>query len=115
MARIALNDLQVEILTWIRDGTPDGVYEDYRPRIVARALHNRGLVDVSGHGKNWRATLKTGGAYYLEHNDYPPSDDDPGTRRRPTQHRQSGNRLPHRRQTWSRGRASRHGWDRRTR
>lgn len=77
MARIPLNDLQLEILTWIRDGTPDGVYEDYRPRIVARALHNRGLVDVSGYGKNWRATLTTGGAHYLEHGDYPPSDDDP--------------------------------------
>lgn len=77
MARIPLNDLQLEILTWIRDGTPDGVYEDYRPRIVARALHNRGLVDVSGHGKNWRATLTTDGAHYLEHSDYPPTDDDP--------------------------------------
>lgn len=88
MARIPLNDLQLEILTWIRDGTPDGVYEDYRPRIVARALHNRGLVDVSGHGKNWRATLTTGGAYHLEHGDYPPSDDDPAAtsapRPRPT-------------------------------
>lgn len=78
MARIPLNDLQLEILTWIRDGTPDGVYEDYRPRIVARALHNRGLADVSGHGKNWQATLTADGAHYLEHDDYPPSDDDQG-------------------------------------
>lgn len=77
MARIPLNDLQLEILTWIRDGMPDGVYEDYRPRIVARALHNRGLVDVSGHGASWQATLTTDGAYYLEHGDYPPIDDDP--------------------------------------
>ncbi len=78
MARIPLNDLQLEILTWIRDGTPDGVYDDYRPRIVARALHNRGLVDVSGHGKNWQATLTTNGAHYIEHGDYPPSDDNAG-------------------------------------
>lgn len=77
MARIPLNDLQLEILTWIRDGTPDGVYEDYRPRIVARALHNRGLADVSGHGASWQATLTTDGAHYLEHGDYPPSDERP--------------------------------------
>lgn len=88
MARIPLNDLQLEILTWIRDGTPNGVYEDYRPRIVARALQNRGLAEVSGHGKNWQATLTTDGAHYLEHGDYPPSDDNAGVtsppRPRPT-------------------------------
>lgn len=39
MALIPLNDPQLEILTWIRDGTPGGVNEDYRPRIVARGLH----------------------------------------------------------------------------
>lgn len=75
MARIPLNDLQLEILTWVRDGTPDGVYEDYRPRIVARALHNRGLVLVAGTGTTWQAAITEDGHHYLEHGDYPP---DPG-------------------------------------
>lgn len=75
MARIPLNDLQLEILAWVRDGTPDGVYEDYRPRITARTLHNRGLVEVSGHGQNWQATMTTDGAYYLEHGTYPADPD----------------------------------------
>jgi len=42
MARVPLNALQLEALTWVRDGAPNGVYEDYRPRIVARALHRHG-------------------------------------------------------------------------
>lgn len=75
MARVPLNDLQLEILTWVRDGTPDGVYEDYGPRITARTLHNRGLVEVSGHGQNWQATLTTDGAYHLEHRGYPVDSD----------------------------------------
>jgi hypothetical protein len=75
MARTPLNDLQLEILTWVRNGTPDGVYEDYRPRIVARALDHRGLVEVSGHGQSWQATLTADGAHYLEHGDYPPNPD----------------------------------------
>lgn len=85
MARIPLNDLQLEILTWIRDGTPDGVYEDYRPRIVARALHNRGLVVVSGSGTTWQATLTEGGTHYLEHGDYPPVPDAPEAKERRAQ------------------------------
>ncbi len=75
MARPGLNDLQLEVLTWVRDGTPDGVYDDYRPRIVARALHNRGLVDISGRGSSWTATVTTDGAYYLEHGEYPAAEE----------------------------------------
>lgn len=61
---------QIEVLSWIRDGCTDGVYEDWAHRIVARALHNRGLVVISGRGTHWHATLTKDGAYYLEHTAY---------------------------------------------
>ncbi|UTX52089.1 hypothetical protein [Leucobacter aridicollis] len=75
MPRLPLNTAQLEVLTWVRDGAPDGVYEGYEHRIVARALHNRGLVEVKGHGKQWQASITEDGAYYADHGDYPPQED----------------------------------------
>ena len=75
MPRLPLNAAQLEVLTWVRDGAPDGVYDGYDHRIVARALHNRGLVEVKGHGKQWRASITEDGAYYADHGDYPPQED----------------------------------------
>lgn len=65
-----LNAAQLEVLAWIRDGCPDGVYEDWSHRITARALHNRGLAEVQGHGASWSASLTDDGAHYLEHGEY---------------------------------------------
>ena len=54
----SLNAAQVQVLAWIRDGCPDGVYPDgYSHRLSARALASRGLVKISGHGDLWRAEL----------------------------------------------------------
>lgn len=75
MPRLPLNTAQLEVLTWVRDGAPDGVYEGYEHRIVALALHNRGLVEVKGHGKQWQASITEDGAYYADHGDYPPQED----------------------------------------
>jgi hypothetical protein len=52
-----LTESQAELLSWIVRGCPDGVYPDdtFAHRISARALVNRGLVDVFGHGASWRA------------------------------------------------------------
>jgi hypothetical protein len=80
---IPLNDLQLEILAWVRDGSPDGVYSDYRPRIVARALHHRGLVAIAGHGPGWQATLTDDGDHYLQHGVYPPAPAAPAPMRQP--------------------------------
>jgi hypothetical protein len=66
-----LNPTQLEVLTWVRDGCADGVYEDFSHRVTARALHNRGLIAVSGHGASWTGSLTGDGAYYLEHGTYP--------------------------------------------
>ncbi|PRB08699.1 hypothetical protein [Microbacterium sp. MYb62] len=71
-----LNQSQVDVLKWVADGCPDGVYTDgWQHRIVARALHNRGLVSVAGKGASWRATLTKAGRVWL---DAPPTDILPG-------------------------------------
>lgn len=59
------------VLTWVRDGCAADVYGDWSHRVSARALHNRGLIKVSGHGPDWSATLTDDGRYYLEHDSYP--------------------------------------------
>ena len=81
MARrnIPLNAAQVEVLTWVRDGCREGVYKDWSHRIIARALHNRGLVAITGRGIGWNASLTEDGVHYLEHGSYPLLDDPPKT------------------------------------
>lgn len=68
---IPLNTGQLEILAWVRDGAPEDSYDDFRPRIIARALHNRGLVIITGRGKSWSASLTDDGVFYLENGEYP--------------------------------------------
>ncbi|MDF1478790.1 helix-turn-helix domain-containing protein [Leifsonia sp. H3M29-4] len=54
---IRLNDKQQAVLAWVVQGCPPGVYpdDDFSHRVTARALKNRGLIELSGHGRNWRA------------------------------------------------------------
>lgn len=70
---VSLNPVQLEVLIWVRDGCPSGVYEGSSHRITARALHNRGLIRVSGHGAGWTASIEQEGVYYLDHGQYPPA------------------------------------------
>jgi hypothetical protein len=56
---------QYEILNWISEGCPEGVYEGTGPRLTARALHNRRLVRISGRGATWRAVVTERGAAVL--------------------------------------------------
>ncbi|MFJ8963301.1 hypothetical protein ACIRG5_28340 [Lentzea sp. NPDC102401] len=72
--RVALNPKQLAVLKWISDGCADGVYEGTAHRLVARALHNRGLVTIKGHGASWSAQTTSGGNHYLEHGVYPEAD-----------------------------------------
>lgn len=57
-SRIQLNDKQQAVLAWIVEGCPSGVYpdDDFSHRVTARALKNRGLIELRGHGKAWQAT-----------------------------------------------------------
>ena len=61
-----LNQKQVDVLEWIKDGCPDGVYQDgYEHRIIARALEHRGLITISGRGVTWSASITPAGAAWL--------------------------------------------------
>ncbi|WP_125130754.1 helix-turn-helix domain-containing protein [Microbacterium sp. 10M-3C3] len=70
-SRIQLNPGQQVILQWIVDGCPPGVYPDdeFSHRVSARALKNRGLVEISGHGKSWRAVPTERGRVWPEATD----------------------------------------------
>jgi hypothetical protein len=70
----ALNAKQLAVLTWVSDGCADGVYDGTAHRLVARALHNRGLIVVKGNGPSWMARMTDEGTHYLEHGKHPPTD-----------------------------------------
>ncbi|WP_460530400.1 hypothetical protein [Humibacter ginsengiterrae] len=62
-----LNQKQVDVLKWVCDGCPAGIYTDgWEHRIVARALEHRGLVTISGHGDSWVANATAAGRAWLE-------------------------------------------------
>ncbi|MDQ4212527.1 hypothetical protein [Microbacterium capsulatum] len=67
-----LNQQQVDVLRWVRDGCPDGVYtKGWEHRIMARALERRGLVSIGGRGPTWVASITTAGRAWL---DSPPTE-----------------------------------------
>lgn len=57
---------QFDLLTWVSKGCPEGVYEGASHRVSARALHNRGLVRVSGRGASWTAVITPQGKQRLK-------------------------------------------------
>src|SRR4051812_46738926 len=70
MSRLAhrktLNEKQLDVLRWIADGCPDGVFTDHSHRISAASLRARGLVTTAGRGPRWRAQITSAGREYLE-------------------------------------------------
>jgi hypothetical protein len=67
---------QVEVLQWIGEGCPEGVWRDFTYKTTAYALASRGLVTVDRRRKQWSATLADEGKFYLAHGHHP-SDRDP--------------------------------------
>ena len=67
-----LTERQQEVLNWIKDGCPEGVYlpEEFGHKTTARALHNRGLVRISGQGSTWSAALTERGKAWPEAADH---------------------------------------------
>ncbi|AYF77733.1 hypothetical protein D7D52_32380 [Nocardia yunnanensis] len=57
---------QFELLRWVADGCAAGVYSGTAHRVSARALHNRGLVQVDGKGSTWTATVTAKGQQQLK-------------------------------------------------
>ena len=60
-----LTQVQTEVLQWVADGCPDGVFSGYAHRVSARALAGMSLLTVTGRGATWRATLTDDGAKRL--------------------------------------------------
>ena len=103
-----LSARQVEILRWVADGCPDGVWKDFTYKHTAYALAERGLVTVDRRRDSWSAQITAAGRHYLQHGTYPANERHtaPETPQRPKPKR----RLPrslrrhlqrYRRPTWS--------------
>lgn len=61
-----LNDKQIGVLTWVRDGCPEGVFtQGWEHRITARALERHGLVRIRGRGPAWAAHITAMGRTWL--------------------------------------------------
>jgi hypothetical protein len=74
MPNVALSTKQLAVLKWVSGGCADGIYEGTAHRVVARALHNRGLIVVKGNGPSWVARMTDEGTRYLERNQHPIAD-----------------------------------------
>lgn len=71
MAERTVNARQLEVLTWIVDGCPEGVMSGVDHKTTAKALQRRRLVVVSGKGEAWSAKATDGGKYFVKHRHYP--------------------------------------------
>jgi len=67
----SLNRRQLDVLTWIKDGCPDGRWADHTFKTTAQALASRRLVTVSKRGGTWKAAILPAGEHYLSTGRYP--------------------------------------------
>lgn len=91
MARKPVNERQLEVLRWIADGCPEGVWEDFTYKTTAIALQGRRLATVSKRG-GWHAEITDDGRYYLEHGAY--QDEQPKPARAGLAKRKTARRAP---------------------
>ena len=64
---VRLNNKQVNVLRWVRDGCPDGIFtRGYEHRIIARTLERRGLLAITGTGPSWKAVATAAGKTWKE-------------------------------------------------
>lgn len=74
MAKRRLTAKQFQVLQWIADGHPDGIFPEYSGRVSARSLAGYGLVTIQGRGATWQASLTESGQKRLEAGpDYDPA------------------------------------------
>jgi hypothetical protein len=62
---------QLQVLRWIGEGCPDGVWSNFSYKTTTYALSARGLVVVHKGRKRWTATITQEGAFYLAKGHYP--------------------------------------------
>lgn len=61
-----LSVLQSEVLKWINDGCPGGVFEGYSHRIAARVLADDRYITITGKGPTWTAKITQLGVELLK-------------------------------------------------
>lgn len=57
---------QFDLLEWVSNGCPGGVYEGSSHRVSARGLHNRGFITVVGKDKSWTSQITPEGVPCLK-------------------------------------------------
>ena len=62
---------QVEVLRWLGDGCPNGVWRDFTYKTTIYALAARELATVDRRRNSWSASLTDAGRFYLAHGRYP--------------------------------------------
>lgn len=65
-----LSSRQLQVLRWISEGCPDGVWSNFSYKTTAYALAARGLVVVRRSRRQWTATITQAGSFYLAHGHY---------------------------------------------
>jgi hypothetical protein len=60
-----LSMAQFDLLSWVSRGCEVGVYEGTSYRTSARAMHNRGLIQIAGSGRTWTAKITAEGTRLL--------------------------------------------------
>lgn len=68
---VPLSVRQLEVLRWVSDGCPDGVWGDSTYKTTAHALASRGLLKVNRRRNQWAAVVTDAGAFYLANGCYP--------------------------------------------
>jgi hypothetical protein len=69
--RKTLTQAQLDLLQWVADGCPGGVFEGFNHHVSAAALRRRGLLRISGHGEQWKAAITDAGQEYLQQSKEP--------------------------------------------
>lgn len=63
----SLNERQLEVLKWIHDGCPDGVWTAFTYKRTTYTPADRKLVTVDKRRGSWSASITDDGRYYHEH------------------------------------------------
>jgi hypothetical protein len=71
MSERTVNTRQLQVLTWIVQGCPEGVMSGTSHKATAVALQSRRLAIVSRRGGVWKAVATEAGRYFIEHGQYP--------------------------------------------
>lgn len=76
----ALSTRQLQVLQWISQGCPDGVWPDFTYKTTSYALAARNLVTVNRRHGSWSAVLTDAGRFYLDNGHYPSEQTGTGSR-----------------------------------